>query len=72
MAGVIRNAPFFAVVPGPLYLVYIILFTFICLYGFYRTVEIYRISDAHKKNQLKYLFIAFVVAFIIGIIVWML
>lgn len=62
--GIIRNAPFFAVLPGPLYGIYVFFFTCICLYAFYITIKSYKISDSHKKAQIKYIILAFIIAVI--------
>jgi len=62
MKGVIRNAPFFAVVPGVLYDMFVIFFLCVCCFAFYLTIKCYAVSDARKKLQLKYIILAFVIA----------
>lgn len=62
--GITRFAPFFAVIPGALYKIYVVLFTIICLYGFYNVIKVYSFSNFSKKMQIKYLMVAFTIAFI--------
>lgn len=66
--GVLRNAPYCAVIPGPLYPIYLLYFGIICTYTVWKAFLIFVRSAGAKRNQLKYLFIAFLAAFIGGII----
>ena len=58
----------YSIVPGPLYTVYVSVFAAMIIYGFYSLLAKYRIWSGFKKNQCKYLFIGFLVAFTGGLI----
>jgi PAS domain S-box-containing protein len=57
----------YSIVPGPLYTVYVSVFAVMIIYGFYSLLDKYRIWSGFKKNQCKYLFIGFLVAFTGGL-----
>jgi signal transduction histidine kinase len=65
--GVLRFQPQFYVVPGPAYPLFVMFFGFICLYAFVKLIFKYQVSSGTKRNQLKYIFIAFVFAYISGL-----
>jgi len=57
----------YSIVPGPLYTIYVSVFTVMIIYGFYVLLNKYRIWSGFKKNQCKYLFIGFLLAFTGGL-----
>ncbi|GAH79769.1 unnamed protein product, partial [marine sediment metagenome] len=57
----------YSIVPGPLYTVYVGVFAVMIIYGFYVLLDKYRIWSGFKKNQCKYLFIGFLLAFTGGL-----
>jgi two-component system NtrC family sensor kinase len=57
----------YIIVPGPLYTVYVSAFAVTIIYGFYVLLDKYRIWSGFKRNQCKYLFIGFLLAFIGGL-----
>jgi len=57
----------YSIVPGPLYTIYVSVFTVMIIYGFYVLLDKYRIWSGFKKNQCKYLFIGFLLAFTGGL-----
>lgn len=65
--SVVIFAPNFIIVPGPLYIVFILFFGIVCLYGFYRLYCTFKLSGGYRRNQLKYVFIGFFIAFNSGI-----
>jgi signal transduction histidine kinase len=65
--GIERHKSFSSIIPGPIYTLFVVFFGLACLYAFYSVVQSYRISSASYQNKLKYLFIAFAIAFVSGI-----
>ena len=59
---------YYRIVPGPLYLAFILFFGLICLYAFYKILDAYRKASGSYRNQLRYLFVGFGIAFISGIL----
>ncbi|TET62735.1 MAG: PAS domain-containing protein [Candidatus Stahlbacteria bacterium] len=57
----------YIIVPGPLYTVYVSVFAAMIIYGFYVLLDKYKIWSGFKKNQCKYLFIGFLLAFTGGL-----
>lgn len=55
--------PTFKEVPGPLYPLFIIYFLSWLWYGLSRLYKAYKSSEGFKRNQLKYFFLALVIAF---------
>ena len=64
--GVVKYAPYFTVVPGPLYLLFAIYFGLSYGYATPKLLKIYSGSKSHRRNQLKYIIIAFFLAFMAG------
>lgn len=62
IVGLMRYAPHFAPIPGPLFTCFIGFYVAICVTAFIVLVQNYRIADSQKKNQMMYLFIAFGIA----------
>jgi len=62
IAGIIRRAPYSAVVPGVLYPIFILFFGILCPYSIYQIFLAYRRSTGYRKNQFKYLFLGFFIA----------
>ncbi|MCB4756241.1 MAG: hypothetical protein LHV69_04300 [Elusimicrobia bacterium] len=54
------------VAPGPLYHLFVFFFLFICGYSFWLLIESFRKSEGIKRNQIKYFFIGFGVAYCAG------
>lgn len=67
ITNVKRFMPNFFVSPGILYPVFILFFGVICLFTFYNLYSVYKKSSGVFKNQVKYVFVGFAVAFIGGI-----
>lgn len=63
----VKTNPTFQEVPGPLYGLFVIYFLSWLLYGLYVMYNAYLGSHGFKKNQLKYFFLALVIAFIAAI-----
>jgi len=68
IAGIIRFMPESAIIPGPLYVVYIIYFVFIYSYASIKLLWRYRESSGYFKMQLKYIGLAFAFATVSGFI----
>ncbi len=70
---VTRNVPQsalqkFTLVPGPVYLVYVLGFVVMVGYGYTELIRAYRKSTAFERNQLRYIFLAFIVSALGGLI----
>lgn len=59
---------YFSIKGGPLYIIFFLYFGIVCLYCFYKLYLTIKESSGSKKNQLKYIFIGFLLAFISGLI----
>ena len=66
--GIIRRAPYSAVIPGPLYPLFILFFGILCPYAIYQLFIAVKNKKGYKKNQLEYLCIGFFIALIGGIL----
>jgi len=66
--GVLKSMPYFALVVGPAYPIFVTFFASVCLYSFYRILFVFRCSSGQRKNQLKYVFIAYFLAFMSAVI----
>lgn len=66
--GVIRLASHYSIIPGPLYFLFILFFGILCPYTIFEAFFAYQKSAGYQRNQLRYLFFAFVFAFLGGII----
>lgn len=69
--GVLRHAPFFGMVPGPFYAVYVMFFGVTCAIGFGKLLQGYRHASGFKKNQLRYIFLSWFLAYIAGLLHFM-
>jgi signal transduction histidine kinase len=65
--GVVRLAPYSAVIPGPFYAIFILFFGILCLDGFRMLLNVYSTLHGYKRNQIKYLFLGLSFAFIGGV-----
>jgi hypothetical protein len=63
-----KSANYSIIVPGSLYHLFTLFFALGCIYAFYKVIQKYKASDLISKNRLKYLIIAFVIAYIGGIL----
>lgn len=63
---VIRNKPYFTVIPGTLYFIFIIYFNISYCYVTPKLLNVYSMSKGYRKNQLKYITLAFFLAFVAG------
>jgi len=66
--GTIKFAPFFCVVPGPLYFLFIVFFTILFIYILINFCIEYKVSNGYKKHQIIYLIWAFIIGVLGGII----
>jgi len=66
--GVIRRAPYSAVIPGSFYPLFILFFGILCPYAIYQIFITYWKTSGYRKNQLRYLFLGFFIALGGGII----
>jgi signal transduction histidine kinase len=60
--GVLRNQPFFTIIPGTLYIPFMLFLGLGSGYTFYTCFEGYRHASGTKRNQLKWMLIAFAFA----------
>ncbi|UCG93789.1 MAG: hypothetical protein JSW13_04885, partial [Candidatus Aerophobus sp.] len=68
IAGIISSDIYkHTIVPGSLYVVFVGIFAVMSVYGFYMLLDKYRMWSGFKKNQCKYLFISFLLAYIGGV-----
>lgn len=61
LSGLIRFAPHFAAIGGPIYHAFVLFYVVTCGYGMMVTVRGYRRSFGEKKNQLRYFLVASVI-----------
>ena len=66
--GVVRGEGGFTVVPGILYLIFIVFFGLGCGYAFYRCFKSYLCSSGSKRNQLGYVLTSFLFAYSAGLL----
>jgi len=64
---VIRYAPFFCVVGGPLYTAYVGFFGITCALGFLALLRGYRGASGVRRNQLRYIFLSWFLAYVAGL-----
>ena len=64
ITGLLRHQPFFVVIPGPLFVPFIIFFITGSVFTFYRYLTGYAQSSGAKRNQLTYILVAFLLAHI--------
>lgn len=60
--GVKKFAPFFAIIPGWIYILFIAFFALLIIDGLYVLLKNYQQLSGYKKNQAKYLLIALTIA----------
>jgi signal transduction histidine kinase len=65
--GIVRFAPHCAVVPGPLYRIFVLFFGLMCLDGFRMLLNVYKTLRGYKRSQVRYLFLGLSLAFVGGI-----
>jgi len=61
-----RHPPYFILVPGQLFPLYALFFITTCTYSFYRLFKVFLTSTGYRRNQIKYVLIAFLIAFASG------
>jgi two-component system, NtrC family, sensor kinase len=61
--GVLRNQPFFTLIPGFLYIPFVLFLSVGTGAAFYKCFSGFRRSSGSKRNQLKYMLLAFIFAF---------
>ncbi|MFH0732234.1 MAG: HD domain-containing phosphohydrolase [Candidatus Omnitrophota bacterium] len=66
--GVKKYLPNFVIVPGPVFLFFVFFFAVFCSYAFYSLYRVFSVSNGYRKNQIRYVFIGFFIAFISGFI----
>lgn len=62
--GVLKFQPYFALIVGPAYPIFVLFFAASCLYSLYRLLMVFKNSKSRKRNQVKYVFIAYFIAFL--------
>ena len=65
---VLKYKPYFALVVGPVYPIFIAFFAGACLYSFYRLAIAFKTAIGQRKNQIKYIFIAYFFAFLSAVV----
>ena len=68
---VIRYAPFFGVVPGFFYTAFVAFFGLTCAVGFVKLLQGYRTASGLARNQLRYIFISWFMAYVAGLLHFM-
>ncbi|MDP3297221.1 MAG: ATP-binding protein [Thermodesulfovibrionia bacterium] len=66
--GTNRFMPYFSVVPGPVYTIFIAVFNLIFYFSIRTIFKGFRISTGHHKNQLKYILFSFLFGFLGGVL----
>lgn len=66
--GVVRFAPYFGVVPGQFYIAYVAFFGLTCAIGFIKLLQGYKQAIGIRKNQLRYIFVSWFLAYLAGIL----
>lgn len=64
--GTNRAAPHFSVIPGPLFIFFVILFTMIFIYVIKTAFHTFKTTSGYKKNQLKFILLSFIFGFLSG------
>ena len=65
--GVIRFSPFFAVVPGPLFLCFVVVFGITFVYSISTVFYAFRLSTGYKRNQYKFILSSFIFGLFSGL-----
>lgn len=68
ITGVLKYQPYFSLSVGNLYPLFILFFSGTCGYSFYRLFREFLSSYGYVKNQIKYIFIAYFIAFLSALI----
>ncbi|NTU70008.1 GAF domain-containing protein, partial [bacterium] len=68
IAGVRVGLPFYSLVPGPAFIYFIITFFVLCSYSFIKIVLAFFRVQGEKRNVLKYIFVAYFLAFLSALI----
>ena len=68
ISDVVRFKPYFAIVAGPLYPMLIFFFGSTCLYSFYKLLMVFSKTVGEKRNQIRYVFIAYFLAFFSAVV----
>jgi signal transduction histidine kinase len=68
ISGVRRFSPHFSIVPGPLYIVFVATFALIFLLALAETFLNFKKVGGYRKNQLRFIFMAYVVGVSSGIL----
>jgi len=66
--GTIRFAPFFSLIPGPLYIFFVLFFAVTMIIILMNLVQSYRQILGYRKNQLKYIIAASIISILAGVI----
>jgi len=64
--GIVTHDPNSHVVPGPLYIFYVLFFSALCTYAIILLFKRYGTLDGYKREQMKFLALAFFIALISG------
>ncbi len=59
---------YFSIMGGPLYIIFFFYFGIVCLYCFYKLYCGLKESSGSRKNQIRYVFVGFLLAFFSGLI----
>jgi nitrogen-specific signal transduction histidine kinase len=65
--GITRFAPHFSIIPGPLYLYFFLFFLLACGSTLYYLLRAYLESYGYVRNQLKYISLGFIIAYLGGL-----
>ncbi len=63
-----RANSYFSIIGGPLYIIFILYFGIVCLYSFYKLYLGIKELSGSRKNQIRYVFAGFLLAFFSGLI----
>lgn len=64
----VTKAPNTYIIPGPLYLLYMLFFSSVCVYSVFLLLKRYSSYHGYKKEQLKFIFVSFIVVSIAGVL----
>ncbi|MFA6142597.1 MAG: ATP-binding protein [Candidatus Omnitrophota bacterium] len=68
ITGVIKFQPYFTLKIGKVYPIFILFFAATCFYSFYTLFKVYKKSYGLKRNQIKYVFLAYFFAFLSAVV----
>jgi signal transduction histidine kinase len=63
---ILQRTPSTRIVPGPLYACYVLFFLSLCPYAIYQIFLTFKNSYGYKRDQLKFLFLGFLIALLAG------